>query len=67
MDTVSENLVVSIKMDASLTCEKVCHNIQKLIDYCNKNNSYPGDSVLVIRIIPVSDDTSMIPKLELKN
>lgn len=67
MDTVSENLIVSIKMGPDLTCDKICHKLQGLINKYQTMNKNLNDSLLVIKIVDIVEDSSMIPKIEYKN
>jgi hypothetical protein len=67
MDTVSENMMVGISLGPHITCEYICQHIQKLFDYCSKNQKDLSNSVLSIRIIDTVTDTTLIPKLEYKH
>lgn len=59
-------MLVSIKLQQNLSCDYICQMIQKALTQYQKNNSI-NDSLLVVDIRNINDDTSMIPKLELKD
>jgi hypothetical protein len=67
MDTVSENLTVSIRLDNELSCDKICQRIQQLVNQANSHNKNLSNCILVIRITDVTEDNGMVPKLEVKN
>lgn len=57
---------VCIKLDKELSCEYICHQIQKLIsDYLSSNTN--KDILLHIDIKQITDAVEVVPKLEHKN
>ena len=48
----------------NISCDKICHNIQKIInDY--KNNGDLGNSVVVIEIKPIIDSQNNLEPLKI--
>lgn len=58
-------MLATIKLDNNLSCEYICHTLEKAIASYQKNNDIT-DSLLVIDIQKINDDTSLTPKLEHK-
>lgn len=58
-------MLASIKIEQNISCEYVCKTIQKIIEQYSKTNDI-NDSLIVIDIQKVNDDTSLIPKIEHK-
>lgn len=59
-------MLMSIKLQHQLSCEYICEHIQKMLVRYQKENDV-SDCVLVFDIQKVTDDTSLIPKIEYKN
>jgi hypothetical protein len=58
-------MLISLKLKDSISCEHICHMLEKAISIYQKTNDIT-DSLLVIDIQKINDDTSLIPKLEHK-
>jgi len=59
------NIAYSLTQDIS--CEKLCKDLQKLIEKELKNNTDMSQKVLIINLVDVSyTNTDVIPKLEHK-
>jgi len=58
-------MLVSIKLQNNMSCEYICKMLQKAITQYQKDNN-TDNTILVIDIKKVSDDTSMVPKIEYK-
>lgn len=61
-------MIAAIKLDKDISCENICQILGKTInDYRNTNNDLTN-SILVIDIKTITDDTiDTVPKLEYKN
>ena len=61
-------MITAIKLDKDISCENICQILSKAInDYRNANNDLIN-SILVIDIKTITDDTiESVPKLEYKN
>jgi hypothetical protein len=60
-------MIVGIKLGPSIKCEKICYQIQQLINNYQQSNSLE-DSILVIKISTIKDSTdSQVINLEYKN
>lgn len=49
-----------------MSCEYICQTLQKTLERYSKTNDI-SDSLIVINIQKVTDDNSLVPKLEYKN
>lgn len=58
-------MLVSIKIQPNISCEYICQTLQKAIEKYSKTNDITN-SLIVIDIQKVTDDISLIPKLEYK-
>lgn len=58
-------MLTCIKLQQNISCEYVCQTIQKALEKYSKTNDL-SDSLIVIDIQKVTDDNSLIPKLEYK-
>ena len=58
-------MLVSIKIQPNISCEYICQTLQKAIEKYSKNNDI-SDRLIIVDIQKISDDTSLIPKLEHK-
>lgn len=58
-------MLASIKIEQNISCESVCKTIQKTLEQYSKNNDI-SDSLIVIDIQKMTDDNSLVPKLEYK-
>ena len=59
-------MLASIKIQPNIPCEYICQTIQKALTKYQETNDI-SDSLLVIDIQKINDDTNMIPKLEFKD
>lgn len=58
-------MLASIKIQQNISCEYICQTLQKVIEKYSKTNDITN-SLIVIDIQKVTDDISLIPKLEYK-
>lgn len=58
-------MLTCIKIQENISCEYICQTIQKALTQYQKTNDI-SDSLIVIDIQKVTDDNSLIPKLEYK-
>lgn len=58
-------MLTSIKLQPNMQCEYICHTIQTALTKYQQHNDM-SDTVLVIDIKKISDDDTMIPKLDHK-
>ncbi len=58
-------MLACIRIQQNISCEYICHTIQKALEKYSKTNDL-SDSLIVIDIQKVTDDNSLVPKLEYK-
>jgi len=59
-------MLLSFSLSQNIECQKICNELQRIITIYQKSNSLE-DSVIVIDIKKITNDSSLIPKLEYKN
>lgn len=59
-------MLVSFRLQPTMSCEYICQTLQKAIAQYQKNNDI-SNSLLVIDIQQVNDNTNLIPKIDYKN
>lgn len=59
--------MLSFVLNKNIPCEKICHEVSRLIDSYRNQNPDSGDLILNININPIAHTTDIhIPKIENK-
>jgi hypothetical protein len=59
-------MITTIRIQQQMDCNYICQRVHEAILKYQKENPDPTESIVVIDIKKTTDDTNLIPKLELK-
>jgi hypothetical protein len=60
-------MLACIRLEQNMSCEYICQTVQKAIISYTQEHTDIHNALLVINIQKAVDDSSLVPKLELKD